>query len=175
MPFMQFVSMVSVGQVMDLAHFSETLRWIMKNHQIIDPLGQPTATAVVIIVFAHVVRPSPLFKSSKTKQQKTMVAAGETVCLAEWIIDDTCLVNDYVYIRLHFPLSHFSLAGQFESSLQSSAENILWMIKNVALKYFFHDLTCTRFIYAVVHVLINFTKSWVWTWSWKMKEVWVIC
>ena len=35
---------------------------------------------------------SPLFKARKTKQQKTMVATGETVGLAEWIIDDTCLV-----------------------------------------------------------------------------------
>ena len=38
------------------------------------------------------VRPSPLFKFSKTKQQKTMFATGEAVGLAEWIIDDTCLV-----------------------------------------------------------------------------------
>ena len=34
-----------------------------------DPRGWPTVT---VIVFTHVVRPSPLFKSSKTKQQKTM-------------------------------------------------------------------------------------------------------
>ena len=38
------------------------------------------------------VRPSPLFKSSKTKQQKTMFATAVTMGLAEWIIDDTCLV-----------------------------------------------------------------------------------
>ena len=35
------------------------------------------------------VRPSTLFKSSKTKN--TMFATGVTVGLAEWIIDDTCL------------------------------------------------------------------------------------
>ena len=56
----------------------------------------PQSRPVVIIVFAHVVRPSvcpsTLFKSSKTKQQKIMVATGETVGLAEWIINDTCLV-----------------------------------------------------------------------------------
>ena len=62
--------------------------------------ADPQSRLVVIIIFAHVVRPfvrpsvrpSPLFKSSTTKQQKIMVATGETVGLAEWIIDDTCLV-----------------------------------------------------------------------------------
>ena len=58
-----------------------------------DPLGQPKVMAVGIIVFAHVVRPSPLFKSRKTKQQKTMFATGVTMGLAEWIIDDTCLLS----------------------------------------------------------------------------------
>ena len=68
----------------------QLLEPVIKN--LIDPLGQPTVTAGnVIIVFANVVRPSPLLKSSKTKQQKTMVATGETVGLAVWIIDDTCL------------------------------------------------------------------------------------
>ena len=37
---------------------------------------------VVIIVFAHMLSirtcPSPLFKSSETKQQKTMIATGES-------------------------------------------------------------------------------------------------
>ena len=37
-----------------------------------------------------IVRPSSLFKSRKTKQQKTMFATGVTVGLTEWIIDDTC-------------------------------------------------------------------------------------
>ena len=59
---------------------------------IIDPLGQPKSRPVGIIVFAHVVRPSPLFKSRKTKQQKTMFATGVTIDLAEWIINDTCIV-----------------------------------------------------------------------------------
>ena len=42
--------------------------------------------------FRPSVRPSPLFKCRKTKQQKTMFATGVTMGLAEWIIDDTCLV-----------------------------------------------------------------------------------
>ena len=41
------------------------------------------------------VRPSPLFKSRKTNQQKTMFATGVTMGLAEWIIDDTCLIFSY--------------------------------------------------------------------------------
>ena len=48
---------------------------------------------VGIIVFTHVIRPSPLFKPRKTKQQKTMFATDLTMGLAEWIIDDTCLVS----------------------------------------------------------------------------------
>ena len=44
---------------------------------------------VVIIVFAHVVRSSVRPHFSKKKfQAETMFAVG----LAEWIIDDTCLV-----------------------------------------------------------------------------------
>ena len=39
------------------------------------------------------VRPSPLFKCRKTKQQKTMFTTGVTIGVAEWIIDDTCLVQ----------------------------------------------------------------------------------
>ena len=61
-----------------------------------DPLGQPkvmtcsdyfcsTCCPYFFCTFV-------LFKSSKTKQQKTMVATDETMGLAEWIIDDTCLV-----------------------------------------------------------------------------------
>ena len=67
---------------------------------VIDPLGQPKVTASSwIIVFAHVVRPSPLFKSRKTKQQKTTFATGVTMALAELIIDDTCLV---IVLYLHY-------------------------------------------------------------------------
>ena len=57
--------------------------------------ADPQSRSVGIIVFAHV-RPSvrPLFsKSSKTKQSENNVFPGETVGLAEWIIDDTCLVE----------------------------------------------------------------------------------
>ena len=46
-------------------------------------------------MFSHMlsVRPSALFKSRKTKQQKTMFATGVTMGLAEWIIDDTCIAT----------------------------------------------------------------------------------
>ena len=40
-----------------------------------------------IIVFAHVVR--PFQNLAKPNRAKTMFATGETVGLAEWIIDDT--------------------------------------------------------------------------------------
>ena len=62
-----------------------------------DPQSRP----VVIIVFAHVVRPSVRpsvrlhFSKQNKFQAKTMFAPGETAGLAEWIIDDTCLVEVY--------------------------------------------------------------------------------
>ena len=55
---------------------------------LIDPFGQPTITASRDHCFCTHVRPSPLFKSNTTIQKNN----GETVGLAEWIIDDTCLV-----------------------------------------------------------------------------------
>ena len=50
----------------------------------------PQTRQVVIIVFVRVV--SPHFSKSNKFQAKTMFATGETVGLAEWIIDNTCLV-----------------------------------------------------------------------------------
>ena len=66
-----------------------------ESRPVIDPLGQPTATAGRDNCFhtcCPSVRPSSLFQSSKTKQQqKKMFATGVTVG-SEWIIDDICLV-----------------------------------------------------------------------------------
>ena len=59
-------------------------------HNNIDPLGQPRVMDGSDHCFSTCC-PYSLFSSSKTKQQKTMVA---TVGLAEWIIDDTCLVTN---------------------------------------------------------------------------------
>ena len=50
---------------------------------------------VVIIVFEHIVRSyvrPPHFSKQNKFQAKAMLATGETVSLAEWIIYDTCLV-----------------------------------------------------------------------------------
>ena len=65
--------------------------------------ADPQSRPVVIIVFAHV---PPYFRTSVSPfqnlaklnkfQAKTMFSTGETVGLAEWIID-TCLVS----IRIH--------------------------------------------------------------------------
>ena len=65
----------------------------------IDPLGQPKVTAWrdrCFCTYRPSVRPSLLSKSRKTKQKenkkKTMLANGETVGLAEWIIDDIFII-----------------------------------------------------------------------------------
>ena len=56
---------------------------------IIDPLGRPTVTGCSDHCFRkHRIN---LAKQNKFKA-KTMFNTGETVGLAEWIIDDTCLV-----------------------------------------------------------------------------------
>ena len=57
---------------------------ILTDHFLIQS-ANPKSRPVGIIVFAHVVRPSvypsPLLKSRKTKQQKTMFATGVTMGL----------------------------------------------------------------------------------------------
>ena len=67
----------------------------------IDPRGRPTVTAGSDHCFCTCrpfvspsVRPyvRPHFSKQNKFQAKTMFATGETVGLAEWIIDDTCLV-----------------------------------------------------------------------------------
>ena len=59
----------------------------------IDPLSQPKATAGRDHCFRTC---CPSVNSRKTKQQKTMFATGVTMGLAEWIIDDTCLVPVFI-------------------------------------------------------------------------------
>ena len=70
----------------------------MSKKNILIHSANPKSRPVGIIVFAHDVRMSPLFKSRKTKQQKTMFATGVTMGLAKWIIDDTWPV---LYISIY--------------------------------------------------------------------------
>ena len=52
--------------------------------------ADPQSRPVVIIVSTHVVRPH--FSKQNKFQVITMIAAVETMGLAKWNIDDTCLV-----------------------------------------------------------------------------------
>ena len=52
--------------------------------------ADPQTWSLVIMVFTNVFRPH--FSKQNRFQVKTMFATGDTVGLAEWIIDDTCLV-----------------------------------------------------------------------------------
>ena len=54
----------------------------------IDPRGRPKSRPVMINIFTHAVRPSV---RPKTLNQAT-IPAGRDCGLAEWIIDDSCLV-----------------------------------------------------------------------------------
>ena len=58
--------------------------------------ANPQSRPVLIIVSAHVVRPYVSFQNLAKQNKfhgKTMFTTGETVDLAEWIIDDSCLIS----------------------------------------------------------------------------------
>ena len=77
------------GMLVEFSDLALLIKYIILIHK-----ADLQSRLAVIIVFAHVVRSSVHHFSKQYKfQAKTMFAAGETVCLAEWIIDDTCLVN----------------------------------------------------------------------------------
>ena len=63
---------------------------LTQGNNISDPLGQPTIPAGSDQYFC-ICCPSVRSHFSNL-EKKLMVATGETVGLAEWIIDDTCLV-----------------------------------------------------------------------------------
>ena len=72
-------------------------QWIFSLRILIHS-ADPQSRPVVIIVFARVAHlyvhtSVPTFQNlAKQNKVKTMFTTGETVGLAEWIIDDTCLV-----------------------------------------------------------------------------------
>ena len=70
----------------------------LQNVNFIDPRGRPTVTVGSDHCFCTR-RPSvrPHFSKQNKFQVKTMFATGETVGLAEWIIDDTFLVYFYIF------------------------------------------------------------------------------
>ena len=76
-----------------------------------DPLGQSKVVAGRDNCFCT------LFKIQKNKTtRKTMFAIGETVGLAEWIIDDTCLVI--------FPFPHVFALKASRKSMSSKLFNL---------------------------------------------------
>ena len=71
------------------------------DYLLVDPLGRPTVTKVVIIVFTHVVRLSVCTSDRPSTFQnlaKIFHATCENVGLAEWIIDDSCFVYSFFLI-----------------------------------------------------------------------------
>ena len=66
--------------------------WIIDD-SLVDPLGSPKVTAGRDHCFCTCCPSVPTFQNlAKRNKAKTMFATGETVGLAEWIIDDICLV-----------------------------------------------------------------------------------
>ena len=59
--------------------------------ELVDPRGRPQSRPVVITIFTQSVRPSV----PKLQNQAT-ITAGRDCGLAEWIIDDSCLLFLYI-------------------------------------------------------------------------------
>ena len=69
---------------------------VFRQHLLLILEDDPQSRLVVITIFTRVVRTSPLLKISQNKtvhQVKIVIATGGTVGLAEWIIDNTCLLS----------------------------------------------------------------------------------
>ena len=83
------------------------------SFSLIDPLGWPTVTASRDNCFCTC-RPSVTFHNlAKQNKAKTMFPTGETVGLAEWIIDDTCLILIVLFI---FKIALQATQGNFATS-----------------------------------------------------------
>ena len=114
------------------------------------------------------VRPSPLFKSRKTKQQKTMLATGVTMGLGEWIIGDTCLVKstnfascifDQIYVILRkkyynrYLLKRYKRLS-FKTNICSHYQNESFLYREL-FKFNFYSYTN-----ALWTMMIWFTSYW---------------
>ena len=95
-----------------------------------DPQSGP-----VVITVAHVVRPSvgpfvPTFQNLAKQNKfkvKTMFTTGENVGLAEWIIDDTCLVFRYLYTcSFQKYMEYIGTWSSFFKSITSSNWMVFW-------------------------------------------------
>ena len=134
--------------------------------QFFDPLSQPKVTAGRDNLFSHMlsVRTSPFFKSSKTKQQKTMVATFETVGLAEWIIDDTCLVtiafincDREMLNNVNFLWSSLECLFLWNITIRLISLSKPWIIPHISNAK-------TVFLCCLVNVSCAFSLTWVHVW-----------
>ena len=84
----------------------------------VDPRGRPTVTADSDHCFCTC-SPSvcPHFSKQNKVQVKTMIATGETLGLAKWIIDDTCLVIFSWLKILHYAI--YNIVSIMSSSLDT--------------------------------------------------------
>ena len=85
-----------------MSNLWEEISALADFNQVLIHLANPQPRPLVITVFAHVVRTyvRAHFSNLANKKQHKMVATGETVGLAEWIVDDTCLVVFHIGNKL---------------------------------------------------------------------------
>ena len=100
-----------------------------------DPLGRPTVMAGGDHCFRTCCSFISLGQKQNKFQAKATLTTSETVGLAEWIIDDTCLVHDILQdtIIFHFPNVWFHVPFESEdwkTSLHTIKMRLLrWIIK----------------------------------------------
>ena len=96
--------------------------------------------------------PYVLFKISQNKtnfKRKTMFTTGETVGLAEWIIDDTCRV---IHCCCHFVRQNLFITNLFLCETQATSKPF-WSTWLTHSDHYFH--TCRP------SVRRHFSKSWI--------------
>ena len=83
----------------------------------------------------HMLSVRPHFSKQNKLQAKTMVATGETVGLAEWIIDDTYLVIlTFDYWRMEATQDQLWCCVATKFCLEHFPHNIGWVLNNIPIK-----------------------------------------
>ena len=114
----------NIGLHVCMTHVKEKCIWWDRN--VPQYLIRPTITAGrdnCFRTWCLSVCPSPLFKIKQNKfQAKTMFTTGETVGLAEWIIDDPCLLFCVLFAKHGYVLKN-TLINKIDHYLH---DKIMW-------------------------------------------------
>ena len=126
---------------------------------------------VAIIVFAHVVCSyvRPHFSKQNKFKAKTMFATGKTVGLAEWIIDDTCLVvvvfnkldnfNTIFFVSLTSLLRCIEQTGKKQERGETRHNYFFQFVINDPLGHTYCPRSCFHLKVVLLCFLVRFWKE----------------